>query len=333
MSVPNANNARPGRPLRCLVTGGLGYAGAWISRHIAAAGHELFVLSRGAQKKDLGLPYSLVSADIAALSPEELARLLPKELDAVVHAASHNEAFAPGYARDALLANGLGTRNLLRAITLQRDIHKTGLPLVIYPSTFHVYGRSEGEISEDSPALPRNDYALTHLFAEEYCRLFGRTEGLPHIVLRISNGYGAPKTPDCAKWYLLLNDLCRKAVHEGEVRLLSPPDTLRDFIWLGDLAAVVKALLPRRDLAGRVFNVASGKSVGIGTVASLVAQIASRQAGKKIPLIAPDGGKTAPARLTVSNRAVREATGILFQDRMREEISTLLLLAALDQKM
>lgn len=322
------------KPLRCLVTGGLGYAGAWISRLLAACGHEVFILTRHARKNELDVPYSLIQADLTALAPEELALKLPEGLDGVVHAASHNESFAPDYASKALMANGFGTRNLLQAIMLRSKADTMAPPLVIYPSTFHVYGKSEGEICENTPPLPSNDYALTHFFAEEYCRFFARSQSLPHIVLRISNGYGAPKTSGSNKWYLLLNDLCRMAVLDGEIRLHSAPSVCRDFVWLGDVATVIEKLLHRRDLAGRIFNVASGKCRSTGDVASLVAHVASRQLARHIPVIAlPAGSSLQKPMLAINNRAVREAVGMIFQDRMAEEISSLLLLASFGSNM
>ena len=315
--------------LRYLVTGGLGYAGAWISRHLAECGHEVYILSRGEQKKDIGIPYSLVSADLASLAPEELARLLPEDLDGIVHAASFNESFAPDYARKALLITSLGTRNLLQALALHDRDSGRAAPLVIYLSTFHVYGRSEGDMDESCPTLPRNDYALTHLFGEEYCRLFARTGGQPQIVLRVTNGYGAPRTPGSDKWYLLLNDLCRAAVRAREVRLHGPASTLRDFVWLGDLAVAVEKLLRRPDLAGNIFNIASSASRSTGEIAALVAEAASHMLGEHIPVICPPEEASRPqSHLSVNNKAVRDAIGIAFQDRMQEEISSLLRLAA-----
>lgn len=325
------NNPQAGQPLRCLVTGGLGYAGAWICDCLAQKGHTLFIVSRKNEKPNLGFPYTLVCADLAELSPAAIAAKLPEPPDSVIHAASYNEAFDPDYPRKALLANALGTRNLLEALTLRCGAN-TPLPLFIYLSTFHVYGRNHGHIDENTPVRPRNDYALTHLFGEEYCRMFAATRALPHIILRISNGYGAPKTQQSTKWYLLLNDLCKKAVETGELVLHSSPSTRRDFVWLGDLAAVVEKLLHNRDLAGSVFNVASGKSVSIGDVATLVSEAAADLTGKQIPVSAPPtaSGENSEREfaLMVSNDAVRQALDVRFHNRMREEISLLLRLAS-----
>ena len=333
---------------RYLVTGGLGYVGAWITSELAEAGHEVFALSRGTDKPELrpnpapdttkeagarqaaALPYALVRADLAEQGPAEIAALLPERLDGVVHAASFNEALAPDYGRKALAANALGTRNLLEALIVQGKEKGRPLPLFLYFSTFHVYGEICGHITEDTPPRPRNDYGLTHLFGEEYCRMFARASGLPHIVLRPSNGYGAPKTAASTKWYLLLNDLCKSAFTEGRIVLRSDPAVPRDFVWLGDVAAAVKTLLERPDLAGQAFNISSGSALALGEVARRAAAGAARFFNRDIPLILerePDPATSGQA-LHVDNSAVRAALNIIFHDRMDEEIISLLSLLA-----
>lgn len=324
--------------LRCLVTGGFGYVGSWIVRRLAESGHTVFVLSRGADTPDLGVPYTLVRADLAAQTPEELAAILPGNLDACVHMASFNEASAPGYARQALLVNAFGTRTLLEALAVAAKTAKGGaggtppLPLFVYFSTFHVYGRSSGAITEATPPAPAGDYALTHLFAEEYCRMFAHPSrgdlAQPCVILRLTNGFGAPSITPFGKWYLLLNDLCRQAFYEGRVLLRSNPALERDFVWLGDVAAVVERLLSRRDLAGRLFNLSSGRAVSIGEVAALAAKTASRFLGKEVPLhleylqaagAAAQNPDTPPA-LRVDNTALATALGCAFSSPMEDEM-------------
>ncbi len=334
--MPASATQTAATPLRCLVSGGFGYAGAWISQGLARAGHEVFILSRKERGPDIGQPYELVRADVEALCPESLSERLPERLDCLIHAASSNEAFVPDYARRALLVNALGTRNILQALVLRGQKYARPLPLVLYMSTFHVYGRQYGRVEEQDLPAPRNDYALTHFFGEEYCRMYARLYDLPQIIVRLSNGYGAPQTPHSDKWHLLLNDLCRRAVTQGELVLRSDPATPRDFVWLGDVARVMEKLLPRRDLAGSLFNLASARSVSIGEVAALVARVASDYLGKSIPVrfehSAQPCAQTEPPPLCISNSALCSAVGIRFQDRMEEEVLALLRLCETDPK-
>src|SRR5690606_3095721 len=132
------------------------------------------------------------------------------------------------YFHDALLVNALGTRNLLEALPAERVGH------FVYISTFQVYGRYVGAIDESTPTEPVNDYGTTHLFAEQYVAQFGRAQKLHWSTLRLTNSYGCPKDPDMSKWFLVLNDLARMAVEQGELVLKSNGEVPRDFIWMGD---------------------------------------------------------------------------------------------------
>ena len=306
--------------MRYLVTGGYGYVGSWVVKHLAEAGHEVFVLTRG-PGKDLGAAHTAVRADVLECSAEDLAGVLPPDLHGCVHAASSNEAFLPGYAKDAVMVNAFGTRNLLEALDIRARRDNTPLAPLLYCSTFHVYGKSEGYVDESVAPAPKNDYALTHFFAEEYCRFFGRTRGLPHIILRLTNTYGAPRLSPFGKWYLLCNDICRMAFTEGKIVLNSDPSLQRDFVWLGDVVRVMEKLLERPDLAGRIFNISGGAAVSIGDVAALAAQAARRYTGKEVPVIFRREADTArPVPLRVDNSAVRTALGVEFADCMEQEM-------------
>ncbi|MDR2800190.1 MAG: SDR family oxidoreductase [Desulfovibrio sp.] len=308
---------------RCLITGGTGYAGSWISRHLALRGHDAIAVSRSGCAP--GFSCACLTADLEKESPRSLTRLFADKTDLVVHAAALTDASLPDYPRRSLLTNALGTRNILESLRLRYKDAPEETPLLIYCSTIHVYGVSEGTISERTPLAPVNDYALTHLFAEEYCRLFARLHALRCIILRFCNGYGAPVCADRTNWSLLLNDLCKSAM-SGTLLLRSDPRTQRDFLWLGDFAAVIETLMPRKDLAGRVFNVSYGKSLSIGEVARRVAKIASRLSGRRIKIKTGHRDTSGRVkRLRVSNRALLSETGLVFTDHLDEEIEAILL--------
>ena len=310
--------------MRYLVTGGLGFVGSWVTRHLALAGHEVFVLSRGSQTPDLGVPYTLVQADITA-DKEPLRLLLPPGLDGCVHAASFNEGNAPDYGRRALAANGLGTRNILEALADAAEAAGKAPCPFVYLSTFHVYGQDTGEVTEETPPAPRNEYALTHLIGEEYCRFFHRTRGVPAMTVRLSNGYGAPLTVPFGKWYLLLPDLCRMAYRDQRIHLRSPGGVRRDFLWLGDVATVLEFLLgalpSKPELAGQTVNVASGHAPTIAEVAALVAAVYGKRYGKNVSVTLADPNGGAGGRLGMNTAKLAGLVpGFTAHDRMAEEI-------------
>ncbi|SHN71246.1 NAD-dependent epimerase/dehydratase family protein [Desulfovibrio litoralis] len=274
--------------MKVLITGAFGFIGSWLCRYFSEQGHEVIALTSKQRQGENALSKfykELVTVDITK-SPEEIADKLSDNIDCCVHAASFNEHFMPNYPKLALEINGLGTRNILEALRL-KGLKNSGhrLGSFIYLSTFHVYGVSSGLVRESDSLNPKNDYALSHLVGEEYCRMFTRRYDMPNIILRLSNGYGAPQNISFNKWYLLLHDLCKEVFNNATLTLKSDPNTKRDFVWLGDICKVIERLsliLPKRyDLFGQSVNLASGKAISIKEVAKEIIEAYACFSGKQ----------------------------------------------------
>ena len=108
-----------------------------------------------------------------------------------------------------------------------------------------MYGKDFGTLEESTPTLPLNDYANSHLSAENIVRQHALVKKLPATILRLTNSYGAPIDPRTTKWGLLLNDLAKMAFYKERLSLKSSPDTYRDFIWMGDVAEIIYFLLTK----------------------------------------------------------------------------------------
>ena len=250
--------------MKILITGGLGNLGAWMTRHFLAVGEEVAVLSRSDRELRGVNGYRHISCDITSL--KDCRMMLGRErFDVVIHLASLNDTFVANYAERALMANALGTRNLLETTVWG------GLKRFIYFSTFHVYGRSDGFLDETAPVLPRHDYATTHFFAEEYIRQFHRKSSFPYAILRLTNGYGSPVDPNTDKWYLTLNDLAKMAFEEGVIRLKGNGLAQRDFVWMGDVVRGVQAIANSDAFFSDAYNMGSEVALRLRDVADLVA--------------------------------------------------------------
>ena len=90
----------------------------------------------------------------------------------------------------------------------------------------------------------------------------GSIEG---IVIRLSNGFGAPTHPNVNTWMLLVNDLCRQAVTSKIMVMRSSGLQQRDFITLHDVTRVIGHImdLPKAKLGDGIFNVGNGKSMQV----------------------------------------------------------------------
>ena len=255
---------------KMLITGGFGYLGGRIAQALAV---------------NPGLSIRLGTRQPRPLPPEWLRNCEPVPLDlmseediaaacagvsCVVHLAALNEIDSAADPEQALLVNGLGTLKLLRAA------ERAGVQRFIYFSTAHVYGAPlAGTITEETLPRPAHPYATTHRVAEDFVLAAHDRRALTGIVVRLSNGFGAPAHPDVNRWTLLVNDLCRQAVETGALQLRSSGLQRRDFITLGDVGRAVDhlAALPSEVCGDGLFNLGGESPLRI---IDLTEQIAGR---------------------------------------------------------
>lgn len=192
---------------------------------------------------------------------------------AVVHLAGANEVVAreePDRAVGEAFSAARAVAEACSAHSVRR---------LVYVSTVHVYGASlQPGMVVDETALPqpRHAYAIARLACEHAVLTYsGATEV---VVLRLTNGVGAPAHPAVDRWTLVANDLCRQAARGGPIRLLTPGTQWRDFVALADVARAVLAAASPGPLPPGVYNLGSGRSMTIRDMAELVAEEA-RAAG------------------------------------------------------
>ena len=262
--------------MRVLITGGLGNLGSWLTEHLVTSGHEITVLACRKRSVIETLNFNFISCDITDLSNTERA-LENLEFDSVIHAASSNDFFEEGYDKSSLMVNAYGTRNLLEVFS-----KKTELKNFIYLSTFHVYGAGEGIVNESSPVLPRNDYAITHLFGEEYVKYFNRTKNLPFTIIRLSNSYGCPKEVNSSKWYLALNDMAKSAFDTGEIVIRTNGKASRDFVWMRDVCSVFEKMINYNLGENETYNISSQKNFEVIEIAKYVASAYRKKFDKEV---------------------------------------------------
>jgi UDP-glucose 4-epimerase len=299
---------------RVLLTGGFGNVGSWLIDELLGQKADLTVLSSRGRRSER---FRTLKCDVTSLQ-ECAAALSGSSFEIVIHAASANDQTEPDYFTKALTVNALGTRNLLEALPTAKLRH------FVLLSTFQVYGRSSGEIDETTPAAPRSDYALTHLFAEDYVRRFNLVNGLPYSIVRLTNGYGCPRSDSAAQWPLLLNDLARGAFQNKEIRLKSNGRAQREFIWMKSAAQALVALANVTPAPDNIFNLGSGVSRPLLAVAEAVKSAYKKRYGKDLAIHLNEADKTDPGTvLKVSTEKLRSLINYSAPEMFEQEADAL----------
>lgn len=300
---------------KVLLTGGLGYLGGRLACALIAAGHQVFCGTRrsGAVAPEWSPEIRMVTLDWA--STEALTDAC-RGVDRIIHLAAMNEIESASDPIGALETNGVASLRLLEAAKA------AGVQRFLYFSTAHVYGAPlQGNIDETTLPRPIHSYAITHKVAEDFVLAAHERKQIEGVVIRLSNGFGAPVTSDINRWTLLVNDLCRQAVTSGELRLNSAGLQLRDFITLTDVARAVNHLLQlsTEQLADGLFNLGGGKAMSILEMAERIAARWNALTGRDIAIVRPAGdGAPSPVLNYRCDKLV--ATGFTLTGQVDREI-------------
>jgi dihydroflavonol-4-reductase len=169
-----------------VVTGGTGFVGAAVTRHLVAAGHRIRTLARPDSDRRLlaDLPVEIVDGDLRDVP--SLQRLL-----ASCGTLFHVAAFYSLWARDRRQfyeINVEGTRRILQA-AMEAKVQR-----VVYTSTVGALGIPDGGKpgTEETPVGLTNmvgDYKRSKFLAEEVARGFAR-QGCPVVIVNPSTPVG-----------------------------------------------------------------------------------------------------------------------------------------------
>ncbi|MDF3820135.1 SDR family oxidoreductase [Leptospira sp. 96542] len=249
---------------RVLVTGGFGFLGGRIARHLLESGHHVLLGSRTQNP----VPKELKNAIPIQMNWENEKYLndVCKNVDVIVHSAGMN---ADDCSRNPIAAfefNCVGTMRLIEAAKHQ------GIKKFIYLSTAHVYKNPlEGNISEQSPIQNLHPYATSHAAAEfgvSYANSLNEFQG---FILRLSNGFGAPVFPEVNCWKLLTNDLCKQAVQLKTLKIISSGLQQRDFVPITNITTTVEKVVDLNSkIIPTIFNLGSGVSMSIFEMAKKI---------------------------------------------------------------
>jgi UDP-glucose 4-epimerase len=272
---------------KVLITGGMGYVGGRVAQTLAARSDLDIVLgSRQIQDSPAWLP----NARVAAMdwSSQQSLSDVCNGVDVILHLAAMNEIDCARDPVGALESNGVYSVRLLEAAKL----HKVSR--FIYLSTAHVYcAPLAGRIDENMLPRPRHPYATSHRAAEDVVSAAHDDGRIIALVLRLSNGFGAPAHPDVNRWTLLVNDLCRQAVTERSLTLRSAGLQRRDFVTLQDVGRAFSHVinLTKEQVGNGVFNIGGTWAPRVIDMVELIQARCSALLGFTPDIIRPEPGE------------------------------------------
>ena len=251
-----------------LITGGLGYLGGRVSKILSK--NSAFEVILGDLRQTIESVSRIGNEKIIPIdlaSDDDLKKACTN-VHSIIHLAAMNEIQCAANPKQAMIVNSVGTLRLVKTAVEQ------GVTRFIYFSTAHVYGSPlVGKITEKTPTRPVHPYAISKRAGEDFVLSAKDKKELEGIVLRLSNGFGAPATANINRWTLICNDLCRQAVMQRKLVLNSSGLQKRDFVTLHDIGRAIEHLLlmPSDEMNDGLFNLGGELPLRILDLVEMVA--------------------------------------------------------------
>jgi UDP-glucose 4-epimerase len=164
-------------------------------------------------------------------------------------------------------SNVMGTLNVLQAA------REAGVRRVVFASSCAVYGDAPGlPKTERTPLAPGSPYAASKLAGEHLCEVYTRGFGLEAVSLRYFNVFGPRQDPNSA--YAPVIPRFIQALLDGErPTIYGDGNQTRDFIYVDDVVQANLLAAESPDAPGKVFNIASGRSVSLNRLLAILTEL------------------------------------------------------------
>jgi dTDP-glucose 4,6-dehydratase len=244
----------PSRPLRILVTGGAGFIGSALVRHLLReTPHEVLNVDALTYAGNLdslapiaNLPrYRFLQADICDRDAIAAAMAAFRP-DVVTHLAaeSHVDRSIDGPAA-FIETNIVGTFAMLQATLAYwrgLDVDAQADFRFHHISTDEVFGTlaEDGFFTEETPYDPHSPYSASKAASDHLVRAWHDTYGLPVLVTNCSNNYGPYHFPE-----KLIPLMIIKAIHGETLPVYGKGLNVRDWLYVEDHARALTAVFER----------------------------------------------------------------------------------------
>ena len=240
---------------RCVVTGGCGFIGSALVRHLCREGRDVLVIDKLTYAgnveslKEVEGKYKLLVEDICDQAAMDRAFEEFKP-DTIFHLAaeSHVDRSIDGPG-EFVRTNVVGTATLLQAAL---KWWRTNPNFVFqHISTDEVYGTlgDDGFFTEKTPYSPHSPYSASKASSDHLVRAWHDTYGMPVLITNCSNNYGPYHFPEKLIPLIILNCLDGKPLP-----VYGKGANVRDWLYVDDHVKAL-CLVNAKGVPGETYNV------------------------------------------------------------------------------
>src|SRR6266852_2752110 len=245
-----------------LITGDAGFIGSTLARAVLAQGGEVVGFDNFSTGKHENLDGVLdrIHFHEADLLDLDALHQACRGVDYVFHEAAIPSV--PRSVKDPLGSNQANVNGTLNVLVAARDAR---VKRVVYAASSSAYGDTPTlPKREDMPPNPISPYAVAKLASEYYMISFYRCYGLETVCLRYFNIFG-PRQDPTSPYSGVLAKFIVQMLKGEQPTIFGDGEQSRDFTYVDNAveANLLACKAAANEVAGRVFNVATGRRVDL----------------------------------------------------------------------
>lgn len=245
--------------MKVLITGGAGFIGSHLAEQLLAAGHSVRVLDNLSTGKRVNLPtHPQLDFVLGDIRDQTLVQEIAAGVDAITHLAAVASV-------QASVDDPTGTHetNFDGTLYLLEAARKNNIRRFLYASSAAVYGdNTRLPLPEAEIPNPLSPYAADKLAGEYYLRFYHAKFGIETTAFRFFNIFG-PRQDPSSPYSGVISIFIDRVRQRSAVTLFGDGRQTRDFVYVGDLAALLVQALGRPETVGQTINVGRGKQCSL----------------------------------------------------------------------
>jgi UDP-glucose 4-epimerase len=255
--------------MRVLVTGGAGFIGSRVAKHLLARGHQVAVVDDLSSGKRENIPEGVrfCKTDIRGGCADVFDDFRPEVL-------SH-QAAQMDVRRSVREPDFDASVNVVGTVRLLENCAKHGVRKVVFASTGGaIYGEQrEFPATEDHPLYPVSPYGVSKLAGERYLHYYEVQYELPYVALRYANVYGPHQDPHGEAGVVAI--FCGNLAEEKVSRINGAGTQTRDYVYVEDVARA-NILAVENQVTSGAYNVGTGIETSVSRLYELLSEISDK---------------------------------------------------------
>lgn len=261
--------------MKVLITGGAGFIGDAVARHLAKDGFNICILDTEERLNRFDYRGSGISALGFNFTEPISAEKIFSGADTLLHL---------GWTTDPLssmkaIAYDART-NIVSSIRLFEAAVNAGIENIVFASSGGTVYGAPGilPVREDDIKSPLCAYGVSKLAVEQYLDLYHHQYGIRAVSLRPGNPYGPFQLSGAAVGIIAryLNQIGR----DEPLQVWGDGGVIRDYLWIGDLVRAFKHAIADSRVPSGSYNIGSGRGCSINELI----EVLFTATGRKVPV-------------------------------------------------